>query len=128
MSAPITITGRIQPRDPEITTTKTGTTITRLTVVTNRRKKVNDQWEDVDTTWWDITFFGATAEAIAQQAVKGDRIIIHGRVRDEKWTAPDGTEKSKKAVIGDDFGIRRKADSNTQTTAAGDPWGDDAPF
>lgn len=127
MSIQVTISGRLGA-EPEFKISANGTAICSLRIATNRRRKNGETWEDYDTTWWDITFFGATAEAVAQQAVKGDRIIVTGRVRDEKWTAPDGTEKSKKAVIGDDFGIRRKADSSTQATPAADPWGDDAPF
>lgn len=129
MSAPITLDGRAG-RDPELKTTSSGKTITRLSVVTNGRRRTPDgTWEDTDTTWWDITFFNATAEAAAQQINKGDRVIITGRVRDEKWTGPDGAEKTKKAVIADTFGVRRKADHNVQATGpADDMWNTEAPF
>lgn len=132
MSAPITLDGRAG-KDPEIKISQTGKAITRLSLVTNGRKKVGDEWQDVDTTWWDITFFGNTAEAAAEQIHKGARVIVTGRVRDEKWTAPDGTEKSRKAVIGDTFGVRHRLDGNVATTSSSsaptdDPWASEAPF
>jgi len=128
MSAPITLDGRCG-RDPEMKTSSSGKALTRVSVVTNGRRKTETGWEDTDTTWWDVTFFGATAEAVADQVKKGDRVIITGRVRDEKWTGPDGAERSKKAVIGDGFGVRRRMDSNATThEPAGDPWAAEAPF
>ena len=132
MSALITLDGRAG-RDPELKITSNGKAVTRLSVVTNGRKKDEaGEWIDTDTTWWNITYFGAVAEAVAEQVTKGDRVIITGRVRDEKWTTPDGAERSTKAVVGDSFGVRKrtenKYDQSTPAATGSDPWGSDAPF
>lgn len=132
MSANITLDGRCG-RDPELKISANGKAVTRMSVVTNGRKKdESGQWVDTDTTWWNITWFGAVAEAVAEQVTKGDRVVVTGRVRDEKWTAPDGSERSTKAVVGDTFGVRKrtetKYDQNQPTASGSDPWASEAPF
>jgi hypothetical protein len=67
MSATITLDGRLG-QDPELKTTSNGKTLTRLSVVTNGRKRTEaGTWEDVDTTWWDVTLFGLVADDAAAQ-------------------------------------------------------------
>ncbi len=138
MSAPITLDGRLG-QDPELKTTSNGKTLTRLSVVTNGRKRTESgTWEDVDTTWWDVTLFGLAADDAATQLHKGDRVVIVGRVRDEHWETPAGEKRSRKAVIADTFGRRAKGGQSSQWTESAkgfgesepavDPWATQAPF
>jgi len=63
MSAAITIKGRIG-KDMDIKFTQAGKAYVPFSVVSNTRKKVNEEWVDADTSWWECKAFGGYAEAL----------------------------------------------------------------
>lgn len=46
-----------------------------------------------DTMFIEFSLFGKQAEYVANYSAKGNRIILVGEIRMDKWTAKDGTEK-----------------------------------
>lgn len=65
-------------------TTSNGNTITRVSVATNRSRKVGDEWKE-ETDWHQITVFGKTAERIAKHVVPGDVFIASGSIRPRRY-------------------------------------------
>lgn len=126
MSAPITLNGRLGA-DPEYRTSANGTPVTSLRVVTSRRKKVGEEWQDADTTWWQVTAFRQTAETAAT-FVKGQRVIIVGRAVESTWETKEGEKRSRIEVIADDVAAVPKASKPEPTTAGDDPWSTETPF
>jgi single-strand DNA-binding protein len=125
MSAQITLNGRLGA-DPEIRNSNNGT-IVSLRVVTNRRRKVGDAWEDYDTTWWAVTCFKSTAD-VAGDLVKGQRVLIVGWAKENTWTTKDGEKRSRIEVVADEVAGVPKRGQAAPIAPAGDMWGSEAPF
>lgn len=71
-------------RDPELITTPGGTTLCNLGLASNRRRKQGDNWID-EPIYVDATAFSSTANLIAREYSKGDRIMIHGEWVMKTW-------------------------------------------
>ena len=71
----VTIMGHLG-RNPEVSSTQSGTTKTVLAISTSRKSKTG---EDV-TSWHRVTAWGKTAEIIAQYFSKGMMIYIEGEL------------------------------------------------
>lgn len=63
-----------------------GSKLVKFGIAVNERKDVLF----VDCEAWD-----KTAELIETYLKKGDRVIVHGSLRQSNWTTPDGSKRSK---------------------------------
>jgi single-strand DNA-binding protein len=128
MSFPCTFKGRLGA-DPEITTASNGSVIAKMRVVTNRRRMVDGDWQDTDTSWWQVTCFGKVAEALADQLHKGDLVMVEGRVKQREWEK-DGVKRTTAEVTADEVAKVVKAGWKAPAQqGAPDPWATEAaPF
>jgi single-strand DNA-binding protein len=116
--------------DPEFSTSSNGTPMTKLRVVTNRRRLVNNTWEDTDTSWWSVTAFGKQAEAAAATLHKGDLVIIEGRIKQREWEK-DGIKRTSAEITAEEIAYVLKATSTPalHPSDPGNPWTNEtAPF
>lgn len=133
MSFEIHFKGRLG-RDPEITFSASGTAIAKLSIVTSKRRLVDNTWTDTETSWWRVTAFGDTAEQAAEQLAKGDLVMVSGRIKMREWEDPkDGSKRSAAEVTADDLAkvVKRPRSSAAASQAAADPWASqstEAPF
>jgi single-strand DNA-binding protein len=67
--------------------------------VNERRKNAAGEWVD-ETSFVDVTFFGRTAEVVAEYLSKGSPIFVEGRLKQDTWEK-DGQKRSKLYVIVD---------------------------
>lgn len=67
--------------------------------VNERRKNAAGDWVD-ETSFVDVTFFGRTAEVVAEYLGKGSPIFVEGRLKQDTWEK-DGQKRSKLYVIVD---------------------------
>lgn len=99
----ITLEGRAVA-DPELRFGQSGTAICRMRLVAADRRK-NDQtgeWEDSDTLWMDVTCFKQLAENVVESVVKGDLVVVTGKIRTEEWEDRDsGGKRSKVSMVAD---------------------------
>lgn len=109
MSAQITLKGRIG-KDPEIKFTPTNMALCTLSLVTNARKQVNGQWQDVDTSWWECKAFSGLAEAIVDTIVKGDLVTITGTIKQTVWVDKAGNKRSSYEVLVDSIAKQVKTE------------------
>ena len=128
MSFTVTFKARLGA-DPEMTTGSNGSAVTRMRVVTNGRRMVDGDWQDTDTSWWQVTAFGRQAEAAAEQLRKGDLVLIHGKVKQREWEK-DGVKRVTAEVTADEVAKVCKSGQTAGTaTSAADPWAAaEAPF
>jgi single-strand DNA-binding protein len=74
----------------------------RLVAADRRMNKQTDEWEDGDTLWMDVTCFKQLAENVVESVVKGDLVIVTGKIRTEEWEDREtGAKRSKVAMIAD---------------------------
>ena len=127
MSFPVTFKARLGA-DPEMTTGSNGSAVTRMRVVTNGRRMVDGDWQDTDTSWWQVTAFGRSAEAAAEQLRKGDLVLIQGKVKQREWEK-DGIKRTTAEVTADEVAKVCKIGQAAPAAATGDPWAtEQAPF
>ena len=115
MSATITITGRLGA-DPELRFGATGMAILKARVVTSGRKKTDEGWIDVDTTWWSVAAFRELAENSAESLRKGDEVIVVGKIKAREYETSEGEKRSVTEITADHIGpsLRRASASVTR--------------
>lgn len=137
----VVIVGRLT-RDAELKYTNTGTAICKVSIAVNRRRKVDEQWVE-EASFFDVTIWGKTGEAINQYLVKGKQVGIDGELRQSKWEQ-DGQTRSKVEIIannvqllgggkmGDRTNTNRPGPGSDEARPAGetpkDNFEDDIPF
>lgn len=86
MSAHLTIEGNLAA-DPELRFTKDGKAIAKFRVADTARVKDRDsgEWSDGATLWVSVSLWGSIAEAFAENARKGDRVLTTGRLIASEW-------------------------------------------
>jgi len=107
-------------KDIELKYTPNGTAIGKSSIA------ITDGFGDNQKTFFfDLTFWGKTAEMVNQYFNKGSQILINGRLAQDTWTAQDGTSRSKVHVIVErvEFcGKKNKGDvGSTNTTSTTSP-------
>jgi single-strand DNA-binding protein len=101
----VTIAGNAV-REPELRFSQGGLSIASFGIAYSTRKKGdNGQWEDGETSFFDVTCFGQLADNVAESIHKGDRVIVTGTLKQRSWEAKDSGEKrSKVEIIADEVG------------------------
>ena len=95
----ITVIGNIG-KEPDVRFNSAGKAIATFSVATTFGKDDNKQ-----TTWHDVVCFGEQAEQIADNLVKGCRVIVVGRLNKDTYEAKDGTKRTKVEIVADDIGV-----------------------
>src|SRR5262245_66652814 len=88
-------------KDPELRQTGGGTSVCKLRIAVNtRRKDETGQWVD-KPNYFDVTVWGNQAESCAQHLSKGRPVGIDGRLEWREWEAQDGSKRQAVEVIAD---------------------------
>ena len=94
----VVITGNLT-RDPELRSTQGGTSVCKLRVAVNsRRRNQSGEWID-KPNYFDVTVFGAQGENCSNYLSKGRPVAIEGRLDWSEWDATDGSGKRSKVEI-----------------------------
>jgi single-strand DNA-binding protein len=114
----VVISGNLT-RDPELRSTGGGTSVLRLGVAVNDRRKNQQtgEWEEFPN-FVDVTVFGARAEALSRFLTKGTKVAIEGKLRWSQWETPQGDKRSKLEVIADEIELLTARDSGSREYSA----------
>jgi single-strand DNA-binding protein len=93
----VVITGNLT-RDPELRSLNSGTSVCKLRVAVNSRRKEGDQWVD-KPNYFDVTVWGAQGENCATYLSKGRPVAVQGRLEWREWEASDGSGKRQATEI-----------------------------
>lgn len=109
MTAQVTVVGNLTA-EPELKTTKTGSSVLKVGVAVNRRwKNKQDEWEE-EVSFFDVNAWGELADNIAASLSKGSKVIVTGRLEQQSWENKEGQKQSKVVLVADDVGVSlRKA-------------------
>ena len=129
----VVISGNLT-RDPELRATPSGTSVLALGVAVNDRRKNQEtgQWEDVPN-FFDVTIFGARADALSRFLSKGSKVAIEGRLRWHQWENQQGEKRSKVDIIADEIEFLTSREgapayAAPESAPAADEIGDEIPF
>lgn len=84
MEPTMTVEGRLGS-DPELRFTARGDAVATFDIANTRRVKRGDEWEDGPTSWFRVTCWKRLAEHVADQARKGDLVLVHGNPEIETY-------------------------------------------
>ena len=97
----VVLTGNLTS-DPELRSLPSGTSVCKLRVACNTRRKDNTTGEWTDKpNYFDITVWGNQGERCAQYLTKGRPVAIDGRLEWREWDAQDGTKRQAVDIVAD---------------------------
>ena len=90
MSDTISVTGLVATTPRHITTSE-GLAITSFRLASSQRRydRTQQRWIDADTNWYTVSCFRGLASNAAGSVVKGDRIMVSGRLKIRDWENTD---------------------------------------
>ena len=95
----ITIVGNLT-RDPELRFTPSGTPVASFGLAVNKRIQNKDSGEWTNSAdFFNIVAWFKLAENCAQSLIKGDRVLISGRLSQDNWEDKDGQKRSAFKII-----------------------------
>lgn len=125
MNDQITVCGHVAT-DPKHHRTTSGLDITSFRLASQQRRYDQKQasWVERETNWYTVSAFRGLAIAAAASLVKGQRVIVLGRLRIRDWEQGErrGTSVDIEADhIGPDLGWQPKRNAESPVGAGAEP-------
>ena len=109
------LSGRIT-NEPELRQSANGTAILKFGIAVNRsRQTPQGDWEEVPS-FFDCVMMGNRANGLSRYLHKGMKVAIEGELRQDTWTAKDGSKRSKVEIYVNNLDFM---DSKQQTSQQG---------
>lgn len=117
-------------RDPELRYVESGgeqIEVCDFTLAVNRPGKNNEGVDYLPMTAWR-----GLARVIAEHKIKGDGMLVEGKLKSEHWEAEDGSKRSRVAIVAKNAQFLPRGNGNGAQRAADeigdDDFDDDIPF
>jgi single-strand DNA-binding protein len=125
------VTGNLT-RDPELRSTPGGTSVCKLRVAVNSRRKDGQSGEWIDKpNYFDVTVWGAQGENCAQYLSKGRPVAVDGRLEWREWQDQQGNKRQSVDIIADSvqfLGSREGSENGGRFTPQSDVPADTGDF
>ena len=125
----VVVTGNLT-RDPELRQLQSGTSVCKMRIAVNTRRKGQDgNWED-KPNYFDVTVWGAQGENCSTYLRKGRPVAISGRLEWREWEAQDGGKRQSVEIVADTvqfLGSRDGAPAGENGNGGGFTGGSDLP-
>jgi single-strand DNA-binding protein len=126
----VVVTGNLT-RDPELRSLPSGTSVCKLRIAVNsRRKDQSGEWVD-KPNYFDVTVWGAQGENCAQYLAKGRPVAVDGRLEWREWQDKDGNKRQSVDIIADSvqfLGSREGSENGGRFTPQSDVPADTGDF
>lgn len=76
----------------------TGTAKLSFSIAVNESRQVNGQWQD-EASFFKLVLFGKFAENLKDKVRKGLKLAINGRLKQNRWKAQDGSNRSEIYIL-----------------------------
>jgi single-strand DNA-binding protein len=97
----VVLTGNLTA-DPELRSLPSGTSVCRLRIACNTRRKDGASGEWVDKpNYFDVTVWGAQGENCARYLAKGRPVAIDGRLEWREWETQEGAKRQAVEIVAD---------------------------
>ena len=94
----VVVTGNLT-RDPELRALGSGTSLCKLRLAVNGRRKDNQgQWHD-KPNYFDVTLWGARGEAAAEHLAKGSPVAVEGRLDWREWEVEGAGKRQTVEIV-----------------------------
>jgi single-strand DNA-binding protein len=97
----VIITGNLTA-DPDLRSLSSGTSVCKLRVAVNTRRKdgASGEWRDY-ANYFDVTVWGAQGENCARYLSKGRGVAIDGRLEWREWQNQEGQKRQSVEIVAD---------------------------
>jgi single-strand DNA-binding protein len=120
----VVLTGNLT-RDPELRSTPSGTSVCKLRVAVNSRRKDGSTGEWLDKpNYFDVTVWGAQGENCATYLSKGRPVAVEGRLDWHEWEDNDGNKRQGVEVIANSVQFLGSRDGSSASSSNGDGSGE----
>lgn len=108
-------------RDPNCRSTPSGNQVCDFTLATNRSYKIADQKYENEVSYFDIEAWARLGAACAQNLKKGRGVRVVGRLKQDRWTDPEGKAHAKIKIVAEhvEFKPMSKADHDEPIKSEG---------
>jgi len=110
------VVGRLT-RDAEIKHIPSGMSITSFSIASNDSVNKNGTYVD-EANFFDIQIWGKFGEAMHKHLTKGKQVLIHGRLKQNRWTDAEGNNRSKFVVNAEDIQLFGQSQNSQNTTGS----------
>lgn len=86
----LTIIGNVV-RDPELKFLNSGIALLRFSIADNQKKASGEE----EAHFFDCVAWRELAENLAESITKGQRVIVHGKLKQDRWKTEEGDNRSK---------------------------------
>jgi len=94
----VVVTGNLT-RDPELRSLQSGTSVCKMRIAVNsRRKDQSGEWVD-KPNYFDVTVWGAQGENCSTYLSKGRPVAVQGRLEWREWEAKEGGKRQSVEII-----------------------------
>lgn len=117
------LTGFVQ-KDPELRFTSNGDAVAALTVKVTPRKKVADKWTNGEASWFRVSVWGKSGEAVAEKVREGDRVTVTGTLEMRSYEK-DGEKRTVPEIRAESIGVVPSVKEPAKAAGAaseGSPW------
>ena len=107
-------------RDPEQKTLPSGNAVCDFTVASDRFYKQNDALEK-EVSYFDVEAWARLGLACSENLKKGRGVRVVGRLKQDRWTDPEGRQRSKVKIVAEhvEFKPQRQAAPGEAAVAEG---------
>src|SRR3954447_20124159 len=95
----VTVIGRLT-RDAELRALASGSSVCSLRIACNGARKTDDGYVE-RPNFFDVSVFGAPADAVSAYTHKGSRIAIDGRLEWREWETADNERRQAVSIVAD---------------------------
>ena len=102
----LTIVGNLTA-DPELRFTATGDAVCTINVAVSERvlDKATNEWKDGPASFYRCTIWKRYAEHVAESLVKGNRVIVTGKMSQREYETREGEKRNVWEVKAEDVGV-----------------------
>lgn len=102
-------------QDPEIINISAETNLVKLSLATNEPYKDKNGEFQTKTQWHTLVAWGGLGNRMAEKLVKGNHILVNGKIEYKSWEANDGTKrKSTEIRVGSFLQLDKKKSEKFQ--------------
>ena len=105
-------------RNPELRYTPNGTPVASMGLAVSRKFRQGEELKE-EVTFVDIVVFGKQAEHCTQYLLKGQGVIIDGRLQQRRWETEDHQKRSKHEIVAQTVTFMPKRESGQADTGTG---------
>jgi len=99
----VIITGRVT-RDGELRQTPNGTSVSDISVVSNRIWTKEGERQE-EATFVDVTLWGRQAETLVPMLTKGRHVMVEARLKLNSWETPEGVKRNKLTLVAENINL-----------------------